>query len=199
MASSVIYRRRVLADVVPGGLVRDVALVVGAAVFVGVAAQVSIPLPFTPVPLSLATFAVLLSGAALGAVRGGLGMLLYLGAGMAGVPWFSEQGSGWNFPSFGYIIGFVLAAVLVGALARRGADRTVMRTAGLMILGNVVIYATGVPWLMASIDTGLGEAVKLGALPFLPGDAVKVLLAAGLLPGAWRVLGPKGQHTDPPR
>lgn len=189
MSSTVAAPSRVLADVIPGGLLRDIALVVSSAAFVGLAAQIAIPLPFTPVPISLATFAVLLSGAALGAVRGGMGMMLYLLAGMAGMPWFSDQGSGWNFPSFGYIVGFVLAAVLVGALAKRGADRTVLRTTGLMVLGNVVIYAVGVPWLMASLDAGFVRALGLGVAPFLIGDALKILLAAGLLPGAWMLLG----------
>lgn len=116
-------------------------------------------------------------------------MTLYLLAGMAGVPWFSEQGSGFGFPSFGYILGFVVAAVAVGALARRGADRTVARTAALMVAGNLVIYAVGVPYLALSIGVGLGEAVTLGLLPFLIGDGLKILLAAGLLPAAWRLAG----------
>ena len=195
MTSDVVYRPRVLADVVPGGLVANIALVVGAAALVGLSAQAAIPLPFTPVPLSLATFSVLLAGAALGPVRAGAAMLLYLAAGMAGVPWFSDQASGWSFPSFGYIIGFVLAATFVGALAKRGADRTVLRTAGLMVLGNLVIYAVGAPWLATSLQIGAGEALQLGVLPFLPGDALKVMLAAGLLPAAWKLV---GRVTDRP-
>lgn len=185
-------RRRVLADLVPGGLLRDLALVGGTAAFVGASAQVAIPLPFTPVPISLQTFAVLLSAAALGPFRAGSAMLLYLGAGMAGVPWFSDQTSGWGFPSFGYVIGFVLAAVLVGALARRGADRTARGTLGTMILGNLVIYAAGVPYLAVAIGVDLAEAVALGALPFLVGDGLKILLAVGLLPAAWRLSGDRG-------
>jgi biotin transport system substrate-specific component len=182
-------RPRVLADLAPGGLLRDLALVAGTAAFVGASAQVAIPLPFTPVPISLQTFAVLLSAAALGPVRAGSAMLLYLGAGMSGVPWFSDQTSGWAFPSFGYVIGFVLAALLVGALARRGADRSVRGTLVTMILGNLVIYAVGVPYLALAIGVGLVEAIALGALPFLVGDGLKILLAAGLLPAAWRLSG----------
>ena len=155
----------------------------------GVAAQVAVPLPFTPVPISLQTFSVLLAAAALGPARAGAAMGLYLVAGVAGVPWFSQQSSGFGFPSFGYIIGFVLAAVLVGALARRGADRTVERSAALMVVGNIVIYAIGVPYLAISIGVGFGEAVALGVLPFLVGDGLKILLAAGLLPAAWRLAG----------
>ena len=189
MTTRVAARPRVLADLVPGGLVRDLALVAGAAAMTGVAAQVAIPLPFTPVPISLQTFTVLLAGAALGPARAGTAMALYLVAGVAGVPWFSDQSSGFGFPSFGYIIGFVLAAVLVGALARRGADRTVGRSAALMVAGNLVIYAIGVPYLAISIGVGFGEAVALGLLPFLVGDGLKILLAAGLLPAAWRIAG----------
>jgi biotin transport system substrate-specific component len=180
--------RRVLADLLPGGAVRDVALVAGSAAFVGLSAQIAVPLPFTPVPLSGQTFAVLLSVAALGPARGALGMLLYAVAGVAGLPWFAGHQSGWAIPSLGYVLGFVLAAVVVGGLARRGADRTVMRTAGLMVVGNLCIYAVGVPWLMAVLDTGLGRALTLGVVPFLIGDALKVLLAALLLPGAWRLV-----------
>jgi biotin transport system substrate-specific component len=182
-------RSRVLADLVPGGLVRDLALVVGAAAFVGLTAQISIPLPFTPVPITLQTFAVLLSGAALGPMRGVAGMLLYLGAGMVGLPWFSEQRSGWEFASFGYIVGFVLAAALVGALARRGLDRSVAGTIAIMVLGNVVIYAIGVPYLAVALGVSLPEAVGFGLTPFLVGDGLKILLAAGLLPAAWRLAG----------
>jgi len=189
MTTNVAARPRVLADLVPGSLVRDTALVIAAAAVTGAAAQVSIPLPFTPVPISLQTFTVLLSGAALGPIRGGMAMLLYLVAGMAGVPWFSEQQSGFDFPSFGYIVGFVLAAIVVGALARRGADRSVLGTVWLMVLGNLVIYALGVAWLANSLGVDLPTALQLGAVPFLIGDALKIALAAGLLPGAWKLVG----------
>jgi biotin transport system substrate-specific component len=181
-------RPRVLADLVPGALVRDVTLVIAAAVLTGIAAQVSIPLPFTPVPISLQTFTVLLAGAALGPLRGGMGMLLYLVAGLAGVPWFSEQRSGWEFASFGYIVGFVIAAVLVGWLARRGMDRTILGAIGIMVLGNLVIYALGVSWLASSLGVDPPAALALGAWPFLIGDGLKIALAAGLLPAAWWLL-----------
>jgi len=169
--------------------VRDIALVVAAAVLTGIAAQVSVPLPFTPVPISLQTLPVLLSAAALGPIRGGMGMLLYLVAGMVGAPWFSEQQSGWEFASFGYIIGFVVAAVVVGALARRGADRTVLGAVWLMALGNLVIYVIGVAWLANWLAVDLPTALQFGVWPFLIGDALKIALAAGLLPGAWKLAG----------
>ncbi len=182
-------RSHVLADLVPGGLARDLALVAGSAAFVGLSAQIAIPLPFTPVPLSLQTFAVLLSAAALGPARAAAGMLLYVGAGISGVPWFSQQTSGWGFPSFGYVIGFVLAAALVGVLARRGADRSVVGTAGTMVAGNLVIYAVGVPYLAVAVGVDLPGAIALGVLPFLLGDLLKIVLAAGLLPAAWKIAG----------
>lgn len=178
--------RRVLADAVPGGLARDVALTLGTAAFVGLAAQIAVPLPFTPVPVTGQTFAVLLAGAALGPVRGLLGMAVYLLAGGLGLPWFADGTAGWAGASFGYVIGFVAVGAVVGELARRGWDRTPARTVALMVVGNLVIYAFGVPWLMAAVNVGFGEALSLGVIPFLIGDALKVLLAAGLLPTAWR-------------
>ena len=180
---------RVLGDVIRGGLARDAVLVVGGAALTALAAQVSVPLPFTPVPITLQTFAVLLVGATLGTVRGLLSMLLYLAVGAAGVPVFSNHTSGWGGASFGYVVGFVLAAALVGRLAEHGATRGVLRTAGVMVAGNLVIYAVGVPWLMAVAHVGLARALALGVVPFLLGDAVKVVVAAGLLPATWRLAG----------
>lgn len=182
---------RVLADLVPGRLVRDVLLVAGAAALTGIAAQVAIP--WWPVPVTLQTLTVLLAGAALGPVRGTASMLLYLGVGAAGVPWFAQGNHGVGFVTFGYVIGFVLAAALVGWLARRGASRTVLGTIGAMVLGNLVIYACGVPYLaMAAYGGDLGAAVMAGAVTFLAGDGLKILLAAGLLPAAWRLAGARG-------
>ncbi|TYB42031.1 biotin transporter BioY [Actinomadura chibensis] len=184
-------RRRpaVLGDLLPGALARDAALVAAAAVLTGLAAQVAVPLPGTPVPVTGQTFAVLLAGAALGFGRAALGMLLYLAAGIAGVPWFTDGDSGTGSPTLGYVIGFVVAAAVVGRLAQRGGDRTPARTVATMLVGTAIMYAAGVPYLMASLDVGLGKAVDLGMTPFLAGDALKVLLAAGLLPAAWKLTG----------
>jgi biotin transport system substrate-specific component len=165
MSSVTSVSPRTLGDVIPGGLVRSIALVIGGAIFVGLTAQVSIPLPFTPVPLTLQTFSVLLVGAALGSVRGASSMALYLLAGVAGVPWFAGQQSGWAF-----------------------ADRRVVPTIGMMALGNVVIYAFGVAGLMLLADMSLSTALAKGVLPFLIGDAIKILLAAVLLPGTWKLI-----------
>jgi biotin transport system substrate-specific component len=179
---------RVLADIVPRTWWREAVVVLGGALFVGLSAQIAIPLPFTPVPLTLQTFAVLLMAAALGSVRGMLSMLVYAVVGMVGVPWFAEGSSGVSAPSFGYIIGFIVAAGIVGRIAESGATRSVSRTAILMTLGNVIIYAFGVVWLALAIDTSLTNAISLGLVPFLIGDAIKIVAAAGLLPLTWKGL-----------
>ena len=179
---------RVLADLAARTWISQVALVVGGAAFVGLCAQVAIPLPFTPVPLTLQTFAVLLVGASLGSLRGVLSMLLYLVAGVMGVPWFSQFESGFALASFGYILGFILAAFIVGRLAESGATRRFGLAAGLMVIGNIAIYAVGVTWLKFAIDVTWVEAVTLGVLPFLIGDAIKIAAAAGLLPLTWKGL-----------
>jgi biotin transport system substrate-specific component len=189
MSSITSVSPRTLADVIPGGIARSIALVVGGAAFVGLTAQVAVPLPFSPVPLSLQTFSVLLVGAVLGSRRGVASMGLYLLAGVAGVPWFAQQQSGWAFASFGYVVGFVIAAYLVGRLAERGADRTVLSTVGLMVLGNLAIYAVGVPGLVLITGMSLEKALLVGVVPFLLGDALKIALAAGLLPATWKLVG----------
>lgn len=192
MSSITSVSPRTLGDVIPGGLVRSIALVVGGTLLVALSTLVIIPLPFTPVPLTLQTFAVLLVGAALGSKRGVASMALYALAGIAGVPWFSAHHSGWAFASFGYVLGFVIAAYLVGLLAERGNDRHVLKTVGLMVLGNLAIYAVGVPGLMIFTGMSLGKAIALGVVPFLIGDAIKIALAAGLLPGAWKIVSRRG-------
>jgi biotin transport system substrate-specific component len=178
-------RRQVLADLVPGALVRDLTLVAGGALLTGAAAQLVIPVPGSPVPMTGQTFAALLVGASLGMRRGAASMLLYLLVGAAGVPWFQGATSGLSGASAGYVVGFVFAGALVGALARRGGDRTPLRTVGTMVLGNVVIYAFGVPWLMAAAGFDFSTAFAKGVVPFLIGDALKIVVAAGVLPLAW--------------
>ena len=180
--------RLVLADLIPGALVRDAALVLGGAGLTGLAAQVSVHTSLTPVPFTLQTLAVLLTGAALGTVRGAVSMLLYLAAGVAGVPWFERHTHGWSVPSFGYIIGFVVAAAVVGELARRGNDRQIVSTIGLMALGSALVYVCGATWLAYDLHTSAAKAISLGVTPFLIGDAVKAAVAAVILPAAWRLV-----------
>ncbi|MGI8701106.1 MAG: biotin transporter BioY [Nocardioidaceae bacterium] len=188
MSSSVaVAQPRVLADLVPGALVRDVTLVVGGAALTGLAAQVSILTPLSPVPFTLQTLAVLVTGAALGSLRGVLSMMVYVVAGMAGVPWFAGSSHGVGGPAFGYLLGFVGAAGLVGALARRGADRHVVSALALMVAGSVVIYVVGAWWLAADLNLGVRAAFDLGVRPFLATDAVKLGVAALAFPAAWKV------------
>ncbi|MCE7079239.1 biotin transporter BioY [Streptomyces sp. ST2-7A] len=184
----------VLADVLPAGTAararaRDIALIAGGAALTGVAAQFALPVPGSPVPVSGQTFAVLLVGISLGPLRAFASLLLYALIGMAGMPWFAEGASGWAMPTFGYILGFGLAAAAVGALARRGGDRTMWRTAGTMAVGTVIIYAFGVPYLALATGMGIGRAMAVGMVPFLIGDALKAALAMGALPLAWRLVG----------
>ncbi|MXM61934.1 biotin transporter BioY [Streptomyces sp. HUCO-GS316] len=179
---------QVLADLIPASRVRDVALVLGGAVLTGLAAQLSVPVPGSPVPVTGQTFAALLVGTTLGAGRGFLSLALYALAGVAGVPWFAGGTSGAAAVSFGYILGMVLASAAVGALARRGADRSVLRMAGAMLLGEAIIYAVGVPYLAFAAGMSASAAIAAGLTPFLIGDALKAALAMGLLPTAWKLV-----------
>lgn len=180
----------VLADrlPLPTTAVMDALLVAGGSALIGLSAQVSVPLPFTPVPLTGQTLGALLVGAALGPLRGFAAAALYVLAGAAGVPWFADGSAGHWGPTVGYLIGFVFAAPLVGRLAARGGDRSVVRTVGTMIAGNLVIYAFGVTWLGAYMHWGVGKALDKGLWPFLAGDALKIAIAALALPGAWRLV-----------
>ncbi|WP_405712620.1 MULTISPECIES: biotin transporter BioY [unclassified Streptomyces] len=185
----------VLADLLPAARHRyavDTALVLGGAALTGIAAQIAVPVPGSPVPVTGQTFAALLVGTALGARRGFLSLAVYALVGMAGMPWFSEGTSGMGFPSFGYILGMLLAASVVGGLARRGGDRSVLRTAGTMVLGSAIIYAVGVPYLALATGMSASAAIAAGLVPFLIGDALKAALAMGVLPAAWKLIGRRG-------
>jgi len=115
-------------------------------------------------------------------------MAIYLLAGGLGLPWFAQHQSGFGGPAFGYVVGFLIAAPVVGWLAQRNGDRSVLRTTATMLLGTSLIYA--VPWLASSLHLSLAKGLSLGVQPFLVGDMLKILLAAGLLPTAWGVLSP---------
>lgn len=187
--ATVAGRRAVLADLLPASLARDVALVVGGALLTALSAQVRIPLPFTPVPITGQTFAVLLTAAALGPLRGFSTQALYLALGLF-LPFYAGASSGWQVivgATGGYLISYPLVGLAVGALARRGWDRTPWGTAGAFLLGSAIIYAVGVPWLALVAGLGAGDALAQGFLPFIPGDTLKALLAAGLLPATWRL------------
>ncbi|MFB6709803.1 biotin transporter BioY [Streptomyces sp. NPDC056333] len=185
----------VLADLLPAVRHRyavDTALVVGGAALTGIAAQIAVPIPGSPVPVTGQTFAALLVGTALGARRGFLSLAVYALVGMVGMPWFAGGSSGAGGASFGYVLGMLLAATVVGDLARRGGDRSVLRTAGTMVLGSAIIYAVGVPYLALSTGMSASAAIAAGLVPFLLGDALKAALAMGALPAAWKLVGRRG-------
>ena len=179
-----------------GSRVRDLALVLGGTAFIALSAQVSIPLPFSPVPVTGQTFAVLLTGATLGAGLGAASTTLYFAAALAGLPVLAPTETGTHLtgaavlsmPTLGYVVGFVVASALVGRLAERGFTRTPLCTAAAMVLGNLAIYALGLAWLQHALSASWTDAVTWGLTPFLIGDALKVLFAAGLLPAAWKLL-----------
>ncbi|MGH3441071.1 MAG: biotin transporter BioY [Nitriliruptorales bacterium] len=177
-------RGLVLADLLPGALVRDVLLVGGYAGLIGVSAQLRLFLPITEVPITGQTFAVLLGAAVIGSWRGAAGSALYLGLGLAGVPWFAAGSP----VSYGYIVGFIVAAGLVGWLAERGWDRRPTSLAAAMVVGNVVIYVFGVGYLAWAASLPLWTAVFQGAVLFFPGDAIKIALAMALVPTAWTLV-----------
>jgi biotin transport system substrate-specific component len=177
-----------------GSLAVDAALVVGGSLLIAALAQIVVVLPFTPVPITGQTLGVLVVGTAYGWRLGILTLLLYLAQIAVGLPFAAEGQGGLDLltlstASGGYLWGFILAAGLCGWLANRGWDRGIRSSLGVMLLGNIVIYLVGVPWLAASIDVPSAEALELGLYPFVLGDTLKLLLAAGLLPAAWRLAG----------
>lgn len=181
-------------------MIHNILLVIFFTVLMALSAQVAIPLPFTPVPLTLQTLTVLLTGALLGSRLGAVTMLAYLAEGLAGLPVFAGGANAWSAssipgvpvimgPTLGYLIGFVFGAALVGFLAERGWDRRWWSTFLAMLLGNMVIYAFGVGWL--STIAGLTVALAKGMVPFLLGDAIKIAAAMAALPGGWALVNKK--------
>jgi biotin transport system substrate-specific component len=170
---------------------RSAALVVTFTLLTAVAAQITFHLPWTPVPITGQTFAVLLAGGALGARRGALSQGLYVVLGAIGLPFYADGEGGWTAATgatAGYLVGFVLAAALVGWLAERRQDRNVLTSIEAMLAGTAVIYACGVTWLAHDLNVSATKAIELGLTPFVIGDAVKLLLAGLLLPAAWRLV-----------
>jgi biotin transport system substrate-specific component len=181
-------RTLTLADVaIPrAGALWNAALVTGAALITALAAQIAIPLPWSPVPITGQTFAVLLSGAVLGARRGFLAQALYLGIGALGFPVFAGGASVLALagPTGGYLVAFPFAAALTGYLAQRGWDRRFATTLLALLLGSVVIFACGLAGLSRYLPAD--RLLQAGLLPFLPGDLIKSSLAALAFPAAWR-------------
>lgn len=188
------YPSKTIAQVViPRSTVNTIALVVGFALLTALAAQIRIPVPGSPVPITGQTFAVLLAGAALGSRLGPASMGLYWVMGAVGLPFYTEASGGWTAATGatgGYLIGFIVAAWVVGYLAERGQDRTVSSAIPAFLAGNAIIYLFGVPWLMASVESidTLTGALAAGFTPFVVGDLVKVVIAGLLLPAAWKLV-----------
>jgi biotin transport system substrate-specific component len=173
------------------GLATDAVLIAGGAGLVALAAQVSIHLGFTPVPITGQTFAVVLVGASLGSIRGAASLLLYLAVGIAGVPVYAQHKHGWEVFSGsdgGYIVGFVAAAALIGVLAENGWDQRFSSSLSSMLIGNVVIYVFGLLWLHHYLHVNWPTTFADGLYPFVLGDLIKVFLAALALPSAWRLV-----------
>ena len=175
-------------------------LIVAGALLIALTANVSIPVPGSPVPVTGQTFSVLLVGGALGFRRGILATLLYLVLGL-GLPVYANHASGLQTlgtvtnghvvlgATGGYLVGFVICSAIVGRLAELGWDRRIVGALGAMLIGNLLIYVVGVPWLAAATNHDLAWAIDKGLVPFLLGDAIKLVLAAGLFPVAWWVVG----------
>ena len=177
------------------GVGREVALILGGSLLIALAAQLQLVLPFSPVPITGQTFAVLLLGALYGSKRGPVTVVTYLGLGVIGLPVFAGGGFGVARlvgPTAGYLVGFVAAAFVVGLLSERGWDRKPWTTAASMIIGNGIIYVAGVLWLSRFV--GWQAVLSAGFLPFLVGDALKIALATILLPAGWRLIGRSGQQ-----
>lgn len=169
--------------------VYDLALVLGASLLIGLCAQVALVLPFSPVPISAQTLAVLLVAAVLGSKRGALAVLAYLAEGISGLPVFANGGFGPAYlmgPTGGYLLGFVLAAYATGWLAERGWGRKPATASLAMLAGNCAIYAVGLPWLAVYVGKA---ALNAGLYPFVLGDLAKIALATVLLPSAWKLIG----------
>jgi len=169
----------------------DTLLVAGGAVFIALVAQLAFYLPFTPVPVTGLTFGVLVTGAAMGAIRGLLATMLYVLLGVAGLPVYADASYGIDVligVTGGYLVGSVLAAALTGFLAEKAWDRRVVSAVPAMLLGELVIFTVGVGWLMVVLDVGLGHGLALGLVPFVVGEIVKLTAAGLLLPGAWKLV-----------
>jgi biotin transport system substrate-specific component len=179
--------------VLPRSKAMTAVLMVAFALITAAAAQFTIPLPGTPVPITGQTFAVVLAGAALGSRAGAGSQAIYWAMGAAGLPFYAEASGGWAVATgatAGYLLGFVAAAWVVGFLAERGQDRRVWSAIPAFLAGNAVIYAFGVTWLMVSVDAiaTMSEALTAGFTPFVIGDLVKILVAGVALPVAWRIV-----------
>lgn len=170
--------------------VRNITLILLGSWLVAFFAQIEILLPFSPVPITGQTFAVLLVGALLGSKRGAAAMLAYIAQGAAGLPFFAGGASGFGIltgATAGYLVGFIVASYVVGLLAERGMERSFKTSFVPFLAGTVIIYLFGVTWLSLIVG-GFEKAIQLGLLPFVVGDAIKLILAGIALPSAWKMI-----------
>jgi biotin transport system substrate-specific component len=177
------------------GVGREVALILGGSLLIALSAQLQFVLPFSPVPMTGQTFAVLLLGALYGSKRGPAIVVTYLALGVMGLPVFAGGAFGVARlvgPTAGYLVGFLAAAFVVGFLSERGWDRKPWATAVSMLIGNGMIYVAGVLWLSRFV--GWQAVLSIGVLPFLAGDALKIALATILLPAGWKLIGRSAQQ-----
>ncbi len=183
----------------PGGRVRNLALIVVGAALITLSAKINIP--FHPVPMTMQTFVILAIGIVYGRVLGPLTVLSYLALGAMGLPVFAgtpEKGIGLLYmsgPTGGYLVGFVLAAAVVGGLAERGWDRKGITTFAAMLIGNILIYVPGLLWL--GILFGWDKPIfEWGAAPFLWGDLFKIVLAMIVIPASWKAVKMTGRQSS---
>lgn len=165
--------------------------VVAFALLTAACAQIRFQLGFTPVPITGQTFAVLLTGAVLGAREGAASQFLYVAFGAVGLPFYAGGEGGWEYATGatgGYLVGFILAAYVTGYLAEHRHDRRFATSVGTFLTGNLIIYTLGIAWLMYTFSWGLAEGVEKGMAPFIIGDTIKILLAAGTTPVAWKLV-----------
>jgi biotin transport system substrate-specific component len=182
-------RPLVLADLVPNVRARNAGLVLLGVLFTALLAQVAVPVPGSPVPITGQTLAVVLTAAALGPVRGVAVQVAYMLAALVGLPFYSEASGGVDVvfgATGGYVVGFIPAAFLIGLAAKRGADRNVLKSVPLFIAGQAVIFAVGVPWLAVSTGMSASQALDAGFYPFILGGIVKAAVAAAVLGVAWK-------------
>jgi len=178
--------------ILPTSRAASVGAVVGFAALTALAAQISFRIPPIEVPFTGSTMAVLLTGGVLGSRRGAASMVLYVLAGAVGLPVYAEQSSGVDTflgATGGYLIGFIVAAFVVGKFAELRWDRTIPKSAAGFILGSAIIYLFGVTGLMINLEMSLGSAVTNGVVPFLVWDAIKAAAAGLLIPAAWKLTG----------
>jgi biotin transport system substrate-specific component len=173
-------------------LTRNCLLVIGTSLLLALSAQIAIPLPFSPVPVTSQTLVVLLAGAVLGSRLGTLSVLVYIAEGAIGLPFFAKGGAGLAYLrglTGGYLLGFVVAAFVIGFLVEGGLGRKFSTAVFAMVVGNVLLYCFGVLWLKSALNISISRSLAIGLYPFILGDLYKIGIASTLLPKLWSFFG----------